>query len=61
MRKVVSIPTKPNGDQHWRCEICGDEMSYSQPIPFDLALEKLKAFMDEHNHPEEAEKEVPRG
>lgn len=47
---VVATPTKPNGNQGWKCNVCGEEMSYTQPINFEKMLDLLGSFMDAHIH-----------
>ena len=61
MSSVIAEPTRPNGEQAWRCQGCGARVAYSQPINFRLALDILQPFMDFHAErcgPEQQRKEV---
>ena len=49
-KNVVSMPTKPNGNQPWQCMVCGATMEYAQPISLSVMCEKLGAFINEHAH-----------
>lgn len=53
MGNVKALPTLPNDEQPWQCEVCGEVMKYPQPIEFGKQLKLLKEFMDKHEHPEE--------
>ncbi|MGI4873196.1 MAG: hypothetical protein ACRYFX_18705 [Janthinobacterium lividum] len=45
----MTKPVKPMADEgRWKCEACGQEFGYTQPIPFSLQLDLLKVFSDYH-------------
>lgn len=51
-KKVIAMPTRRNGDQTWRCVLCGQELTYKQPMEYGRLLALLKPFIDRHTHPE---------
>jgi hypothetical protein len=53
MGNVKAMPTQPNDEQPWRCDVCGAVMKYEQPIEFGKMLNLLKEFMDKHEHLDE--------
>ena len=53
-RNVVSLPTKPDATQPWKCTVCGATMEYAQPISLQKCCDLLGAFVAEHEHPEAA-------
>jgi hypothetical protein len=51
MAEVVMVKTDPKSKKDeagWRCEGCGKELRYTQPINFKLSLNLLKVFGDFH-------------
>jgi hypothetical protein len=46
---VKAMPTRPNGEQGWRCEVCGQYFTYSQPINFHLSAQMAYLFLDYHD------------
>lgn len=49
MSNVKAGKTRPNDEQPWRCQVCGQELIYSQPIDFRLAMHLVKLFSDFHD------------
>lgn len=45
---VKSMPTRPNGEQPWKCEVCGAVLAYSQPINFKLMVTLGQIFTNWH-------------
>lgn len=52
MRSGSIIMVKPTerivDEARWKCERCGKELAYTQPIAFSLALELVKVFGAAH-------------
>lgn len=48
MGNVKSMPTRPNGEQPWRCEVCGGVLAYSQPINMKLCMALGHLFTNWH-------------
>ncbi len=49
MGNVKAIPTHPDGEQGWKCQVCGKYFSYSQPINFQLASAMGMLFCEWHD------------
>jgi hypothetical protein len=46
---VKSMATLPNGDQGWKCQVCGKYFLYSQPINYRLLTQMGLLFTNWHD------------
>jgi hypothetical protein len=45
----AAVSTEPLAqEQRWRCQVCGQEMAYSQPIGLALACMLISVFVEAH-------------
>jgi transcriptional regulator with XRE-family HTH domain len=46
---IHAVAPQVEGEARWRCEHCGHELAFSQPIEMELMLRLIKVFSNGHS------------